>query len=75
MIKQIFRNVEIALIDLGSLFPISLLVVQKPLRFIFKKIFKREPIVDKPPIPLEDFIYEILLFLCCAILPLAIFKF
>jgi hypothetical protein len=50
-----FTESKIAL--LGSFFPMVLLLTQLPARWIFKRIMKREPIVDKPAPSLADFIY------------------
>lgn len=72
LIKKQFSDSVLKLADLGSLYPISLLIVQKPLRLIYKKILKREPVIDRPPPTFWDFIYTILLFLAFAVLPLII---
>ena len=72
LIKRQFSESIITLPDLGSLYPISLLIVQKPLRLIYKRIFKREPVVDRPPPTFWDFIYTLLLFLAFAVLPFII---
>jgi hypothetical protein len=69
-IKHLFHDIELT--SFGLLSPASLLIVQKPLRLIFIKIFKREPIVDKPPVFFGDFMYMMLLFSACIILPMII---
>jgi len=60
--------------DLGSLFPISILIVQKPLRFIFKQILNREPVIEKPIPTFWDGVYTLILFFSFALLPLIIIK-
>lgn len=48
--------------------PVVLLLVQKPLRFIYKKLFNREPKVDQFG-KFADLIYSILLLLGFSVLP------
>lgn len=63
-------NVE--LIDLGSLFAVSFLIVQKPVRLLYKQIFKREPeIVNQGDSSAKfwDIVYTIILFLSLVIIP------
>lgn len=43
--------------------PISLLVVQLPLRLAFKALLKREPVIDKPSPSFQDFLYTFILLL------------
>ncbi|MDD4971980.1 MAG: hypothetical protein PHT07_21345 [Paludibacter sp.] len=57
------------LIKFSSAFPISLIVIQKPLRLIFIRLFKREPIVDKPAPSFLDGVYMLLLFFSSLSLP------
>ena len=71
LIKQ-FININLDLVDLGSYYPLSLLLVQKPLRLIFKQTLNREPVIDKPPPTFWDGVYTILLFLAFAVLPFII---
>jgi hypothetical protein len=52
--------------------PFFLLTVQKPLRLAFKKIFKREPVIEREPNSFEDFVYTVLLFFAVTLLPLMI---
>jgi len=59
--------------DLGAFYPISVLIVQKPARFIFKAILRREPMIDKPPATFWDGFYMIVLFAGFAILPFIIY--
>jgi hypothetical protein len=49
--------------DAVLLLPISLLVVQLPLRLAFKAMFKREPVIDKSSPSFLDFIYTMILLL------------
>lgn len=72
LIKVQFSDGVINLLDLGSVYSLSLLIVQKPLRLIYKKIFKREPVVEKPAPTFWDFIYMLLLFLALIALPFII---
>jgi len=52
---------EINLDNLGFYFPLNFIIIQKPLRYVFIKIFKREPVVEKPVPSFADFIYVMLL--------------
>jgi hypothetical protein len=61
-------------VKIGFLYPISILLIQKPLRLIFKLLFKREPVIDRPPPTFWDGIYAIILFIAFAILPLIFLK-
>jgi hypothetical protein len=45
----------------ASLIPTFILVIQLPLRLGFKKIFNREPVVDRPAPSTADFFYSIIL--------------
>lgn len=47
----------------GVILPFFFLVVQRPLRFAFIKIMKREPVVDKPSPSLADSVYMFVLFI------------
>lgn len=71
-IKYIFPSLSVEILDLGSLIPISVLVVQKPLRLIYKLTLNREPVVDTPPPTFWDWVYTIILFLSLAALPMTI---
>jgi len=61
-------------IKLGGSSPLSLLIFQKPLRLIFIRLFKREPIVDKIDSSFLDYIYQIILFSTLSILPIIIYN-
>src|SRR6185369_17354453 len=41
--------------------PLIVVLIQKPLRLLFKKIFNREPVIEKPTPSAADFFYTILL--------------
>lgn len=56
-------------LDFGALYPLTLLVVQKPSRLIYKVILNREPVIDKPPPTFWDGIYMIVLFFGFGVLP------
>lgn len=56
-------------LDFGALYPLTLLVVQKPTRLIYIAILNREPVIDKPPPTFWDGIYMIVLFFGFGVLP------
>lgn len=60
------------ILDFGALYPITLLIVQKPTRILYKTIFKREPEVDRPPKSYWDIPYMMILFFALAALPFII---
>ncbi len=45
----------------GTSMPLLLLIIQRPMRFVFKHLMKREPVVEKPAPSFADFIYIITL--------------
>jgi hypothetical protein len=53
--------IESGFLKAASIIPSFVLVVQLPLRLGFKKIFKREPVVDKAAPSTADFFYSIIL--------------
>lgn len=57
-LNELFKSTDVVLT-----LPISLLLLQLPLRLAFKAIFKREPIIDKPSPTFVDFIYTFILLL------------
>ncbi|MCC5927822.1 MAG: hypothetical protein JJU28_01125 [Cyclobacteriaceae bacterium] len=57
------------ILDFGALYPICLLIVQKPTRILYKTIFNREPEVDRPPKSYWDIPYMMILFFALAALP------
>lgn len=58
-----------SLVLIGTSMPILLLMVQRPLRFVFVKIMKRVPKVEKPAPSFADFIYMVLLWSISMLLP------
>jgi len=68
-VKRSLSNLDSGIVGFGSINPITLLVAQKSLRLIFKRIFDREPVVEKPIPTFWDGIYTILLLLSMAIVP------
>jgi hypothetical protein len=71
LIKQ-YSITEVKLGQLGSLLPLSVIIIQKPLRFTFKQIFKREPVVERNDTTLWDTLYAIILFFASVFIPLII---
>lgn len=67
LIKELTLN-RSQITDFGALYPLTLLIVQRPVRKIYIKILKREPKVDKYG-TFADMIYTIILFLSFAVLP------
>lgn len=57
------------IIDYGALYPLTLLLVQKPARLIFKATLDREPLVERPAPTFWDGVYMAILFLGLAVLP------
>lgn len=61
-----------SVLDYGALYPLTLLIIQKPARLIFKLALNREPVVDRPPPTFWDGVYMIILFLGFGVLPFII---
>lgn len=59
----------------GWLYPLTVLIIQKPARLIYKAILKREPVVDRPPPTFWDGVYMTILFFGFAILPFVFMSF
>jgi hypothetical protein len=55
-----------------STMPIFLLIIQRPLRFAFIKLIKREPEVENRPTSIPDLIYSLFLWMTISIIPLFI---
>ena len=72
LLIQQYETTEVKLSQLGSLLPLTVLIIQKPLRFTFKQIFKREPVVERNDTTLWDMIYAIILFLASVSIPFII---
>lgn len=70
--QQMFLSGNINLSSLGALHPLTLLIVQRPVRYLFKKALRREPVVDKPPPSFWDFVYSVILFISMSFLPFLI---
>jgi len=76
LIKLIFSNREIEYIELFIINPAAFLIIQKPLRYIFIKIFKREPDpLSAGSKSLADFFYTFLLMMSNVILAAMLIKF
>lgn len=56
-------------LDYGALYPISFLLIQKPTRFFFMLVFKREPVINKPILTFGDGLYMIVLFIGLVVFP------
>lgn len=53
----------------GALSPLTLLIVQKPARLIYKAMLNREPIFDRPPQTFWDGVYMMVLLFGLVVLP------
>lgn len=60
------------ILDYGALYPIAVLLIQKPTRLLYKLFFNREPVVDRPPPSFWDALYMGILFFGFAALPFII---
>jgi hypothetical protein len=60
------------ILDYGALYPIAVLLIQKPTRLLYKMAFNREPVVDRPPPTFWDGVYMAILFFGFAALPFII---
>ncbi len=56
----------------GVLHPLTLLLLQKPTRLIYKATLNREPVIERPPPTFWDGIYTIILLISLAIIPFII---
>lgn len=75
ILKQVFPGMKVELISLGAFFPLSLLIIQRPLRLLYITIFKKEPIIINVYGTLRDFAYTIILFLSLIAIPFLIADF
>ncbi len=57
------------LLDYGALYPLSLLLIQKPARYIFRLTYKREPVIHKPILTFADGLYLFVLFIGLSVFP------
>lgn len=70
LLKNEFSNEDNSpLISMGTTMPIFFLTIQRPLRFAFIKIMKREPKVEKPAPSFADFVYIFILWLTTILIP------
>lgn len=67
--KEFSNEDNSPLILMGTTMPIFFLTLQRPLRFAFKKIMKREPKVEKPAPSFADFVYIFILWLTTILIP------
>jgi hypothetical protein len=58
----------------ASFLPFFLLIIQFPLRRLFIKILKREPVIDKPAPSLADFVYTMILWMASIVFPFITIK-
>jgi hypothetical protein len=70
LIKNFIFSTSPDYVKIGFLYPISILIIQKPSRILFKLLLKREPVIEKHPPTFWDGVYTIILFIGLAILPL-----
>lgn len=70
IIKSIFSIHGIDKLIFGTFYPISILVVQRPVRLIYKWIFNREPVFDKSPPTYWDIVYTVILIFTFLLLPI-----
>lgn len=57
------------LVKNGAALPIFFLILQRPLRYTFKAVMKREPVVDTPAPTFADFVYIFILIMTTLIVP------
>ncbi|HRG64634.1 MAG TPA: hypothetical protein PLV12_02455 [Saprospiraceae bacterium] len=57
------------LVSIGTTMPIFFLLLQRPLRFAFKGIMGREPVVEKPVPSFADFVYFFILWMSTLLIP------
>jgi len=69
-----FATGNYSLLDSGSLYPLTLLVIQWPARRLYLVIFNREPKVENGG-KFWDIVYSIILFIGLAVLPFLIMEF
>lgn len=61
---------QIYMVYSGDLSPLSILLIQRPARLIFKAILGREPVIEKPPPSVWDGVYMVILFIGLALIPI-----
>ena len=57
------------ILDFGALYPLTVVLTQKPARLIYKATLKREPVVDHLPPSFWDVVYMTVLYLGLVVLP------
>ncbi len=62
IIVRFYGNYDIAKLIGGTKTPLLLLIIQRILRFGFKLVVKREPIITKQPSSAADLIYALVLY-------------
>jgi len=74
LLNEKFSNEDNSLLLMGTSMPIFFLTIQRPLRFAFIRIMKREPIVDRPSPSFADSVYVIILLLSSILTPTFFFS-
>lgn len=70
LLKKEFANEEnIPHVLSATTMPIFFLIIQRPVRFVFKRIMKREPKVDRPAPSFADFVYIFILWMTTILVP------
>jgi len=67
--QKVIHEDNFSLILIGTTMPIFFLILQKPLRLIFKKIMKREPKVERPAPSFADGVYITIIWLSSVLIP------
>lgn len=67
--KELTNEENISLVLSGTSMPIFFLIIQRPARFVFKRIMKREPKVDRPAPSFADFVYIFILWTTTILIP------
>lgn len=70
-LKNELKRIDLGFADLGSLCPLTFLIIQWPTRKIYLNVFKREPKVDRHG-KFADFIYTMILVFGAVVLSLLI---
>ncbi|TXK50538.1 hypothetical protein FVR03_04985 [Pontibacter qinzhouensis] len=61
LVQFSLQESKMSLLEFGCNIPVAVLLTQKPIRLLFLKLWKREPVVDKPAPSLVDGLYMLLL--------------
>lgn len=67
--KEFLQEDESIFVSIGTTVPIFFLIIQRPVKFAFKRIMKREPVVNKPAPSFADFIYIFILWMASLLIP------